>query len=1134
MKLYLEFRSKKSEKFWEVTVEDTEQTITYGRIGTEGRSKTTSFSSEAEAIKDAEKRAAEKIRKGYKKIKSKSVAAKKRVVKKITEKNKASKKIESKKKTTSIKKVLVYKPKGKLKNGKKEGLWKWFYSNGSLKKESSYKNGESNGPFTEYYKNGNKQVTGYFSSGERSKHWQWFHENGQLEAECTYRKGKREGEYNSYYPSGQLYKIMFYKDGKLEGNYKSHYPSGQIRGEYSCKNGMWQGPYTFFNDAGEVSSEGSYNLDYREGEQRVLDSNGKQIVMNYHLGIPDLGEKRWKEIGNIASKSDGGYYEKIKIIKKEIGVTIDSSDRVLTYMLAEGHLDINKEYKLWWYLKNNYTFLTGQQLSNLLERIELNEETMERFKDFEIEVFDCILMHIYHKDPEPFESNYQKYNKEIQNLFFMTKIRHGNTTADEVGESFKKEMAQHFAKKLFYNKAIGYAKSERGNSGIDMCRDKVWVLEENEVKIMSLRNTWDRNEQPGSDFYKYIEYFTTQDLLWKALLELGLNERGSFYNVKIAKDAIKIASIEELSTILYKIDGNGRNAKIKLYWILQEARLSDTPEDLEKLAKILNEENNGGSIRAAEEAVIVCSILKLKEKKAEVPEWYDEYLVFRASEIYVDHERCDWKQGGIVQWAEALQYLGKERAYKIIDKRIKLKYMSKLAFPMLHAFQDPELWTRALKKQEKKLKKGDAIHSVEQVILGLSLFGEKGLDFLIDYMKKVEKQAFKEIINLGILAMFASELDEWDEKYDQYISFYFLNNPYPYEFDTMIAPHLKRIFKKLSPKRAEKILIEQTDIKYEYITLPFCAINESTTEKALSHMFHTVTVHSKQIKELANKYNNWLREAIGEYSELTQPYIKQSIKDGADSRLIKWYERHIKIDEIKKEIEEEGATIAKAQTAAEECQVLIENYLKEKPKAKTTTVYWLEPSKEVPDESNYNRLGGIAVGFDKKSYPTFEEEPMDHIVTLDLKTMPALAKRIGKEGIRAVSLFIQHSDMLGVGLNPGSGKSAIEFLTEEDLKKGVYKNKAIKPIEELKSFTITEIKVPVSVFTESPRNYDIKRIRGQLYGAPAYVLGEAMWIQEPEWWGDFIMQFSNWFAQINLGDNGKMYVFTGAALWQCY
>lgn len=60
-----EFHEGTSDKFWEITLSGTAHTVRYGRIGTEGQSKTRDFGTEAKAQADAEKLIKQKTGKGY-------------------------------------------------------------------------------------------------------------------------------------------------------------------------------------------------------------------------------------------------------------------------------------------------------------------------------------------------------------------------------------------------------------------------------------------------------------------------------------------------------------------------------------------------------------------------------------------------------------------------------------------------------------------------------------------------------------------------------------------------------------------------------------------------------------------------------------------------------------------------------------------------------------------------------------------------------------------------------------------------------------------------------------------------------------------------------------------------------------
>jgi uncharacterized protein (TIGR02996 family) len=59
------YRDGKSHKFWNVELRGRSLTVTYGRVGTKGRSQTTTFPDEAKAIKEHDRLVAQKLRKGY-------------------------------------------------------------------------------------------------------------------------------------------------------------------------------------------------------------------------------------------------------------------------------------------------------------------------------------------------------------------------------------------------------------------------------------------------------------------------------------------------------------------------------------------------------------------------------------------------------------------------------------------------------------------------------------------------------------------------------------------------------------------------------------------------------------------------------------------------------------------------------------------------------------------------------------------------------------------------------------------------------------------------------------------------------------------------------------------------------------
>jgi len=111
--------------------------------------------------------------------------------------------------------------RGFLKDGKKEGLWTYFYETGEIKHEIDYKNGIEDGSFKLFY------------------------ENGQIAVESTNVNGKTVGLFIEYYENGNLKQVTEYIDGKgyaidfwdKDGNQLLINGNGKIIAEY----GAWGG-----------------------------------------------------------------------------------------------------------------------------------------------------------------------------------------------------------------------------------------------------------------------------------------------------------------------------------------------------------------------------------------------------------------------------------------------------------------------------------------------------------------------------------------------------------------------------------------------------------------------------------------------------------------------------------------------------------------------------------------------------------------------------------------------------------------------------------------------------------------------------------------------------------------------------
>ncbi len=65
MKRQFEFKDDKSSKFWGIEIQDNDVTVCYGKIGTDGQTKTKSYDSVETADKEGSKLINQKTKKGY-------------------------------------------------------------------------------------------------------------------------------------------------------------------------------------------------------------------------------------------------------------------------------------------------------------------------------------------------------------------------------------------------------------------------------------------------------------------------------------------------------------------------------------------------------------------------------------------------------------------------------------------------------------------------------------------------------------------------------------------------------------------------------------------------------------------------------------------------------------------------------------------------------------------------------------------------------------------------------------------------------------------------------------------------------------------------------------------------------------
>ncbi len=192
---------------------------------------------------------------------------------------------------------------GKFIEGKKKGLWKYFYKNGIIAKTINYKD-------------------------NKVKEWKKFYDDGNIKEEGNSLNDKKIGLWKNYYHNGIISRTINYKDNNKQ-IWKENYSSGKLRWKAECIDGIRNGLYKGYFESGELSSigvlknnlpVGKWKEYYKSGqlaEVRKYKDDIYEIKSYYPNGILHFIGKRTYDTGTkigewIYYKENGEIDEKIK------------------------------------------------------------------------------------------------------------------------------------------------------------------------------------------------------------------------------------------------------------------------------------------------------------------------------------------------------------------------------------------------------------------------------------------------------------------------------------------------------------------------------------------------------------------------------------------------------------------------------------------------------------------------------------------------------------------------------------------------------------------------------------------------------------------------------------------------------
>ena len=200
-------------------------------------------------------------------------------------------------------------------DGKRQGLWKEFYTTGELKSEGYYIDSKQDGVWKFYFENQKIEVEGKYRNGKKEGTWYWYYANGAILQEENWSGGKLDGEFFEYSENGETTVKGSYLEGTEEGEWFYIQGNAIERGIYydGMRTGLWtikwredskpiseiefdqnlfHGKYTLYHGSGKIRETGKYSGGERIGIWHLYDEEGELILTTVY----DEGrEVQWNE-----------------------------------------------------------------------------------------------------------------------------------------------------------------------------------------------------------------------------------------------------------------------------------------------------------------------------------------------------------------------------------------------------------------------------------------------------------------------------------------------------------------------------------------------------------------------------------------------------------------------------------------------------------------------------------------------------------------------------------------------------------------------------------------------------------------------------------------------------------------------
>ena len=195
--------------------------------------------------------------------------------------------------------------------GKPMGLMKRYDEKGILTATMDFYPGTDR-CYAEMYSNRGKVIAkGIYDEQKKDSLWIYLRSDGSVSMVENYNMGELSGPTENYYPSGALSQQLHYSSGQKEGPWIRFFESGDTMMTATYRDGMLHGEYFAFYKDGGVSTSGSYFRDLKDNDWIYFSEESEVVsVIKYDQGDvlnPEELEKSYERFIQTIEENTGNF-----------------------------------------------------------------------------------------------------------------------------------------------------------------------------------------------------------------------------------------------------------------------------------------------------------------------------------------------------------------------------------------------------------------------------------------------------------------------------------------------------------------------------------------------------------------------------------------------------------------------------------------------------------------------------------------------------------------------------------------------------------------------------------------------------------------------------------------------------------